>query len=64
MFAEISNHTVQTAATSGFSLGSMIAVVCSWQRNRSIFWCMLHSILSWGYVLYFAETRRPAERPS
>ena len=45
----------------GVGLGSVIAVVCSWQRNRSILWAVLAGILSWFYVIYFAITRRPDE---
>ena len=41
----------------GLSLGSVIAVVTSWSRNASILWAMLHGILSWFYVIYFAFTR-------
>ena len=44
---------------SGLGLGSVLAVVCSWQRNRSILWAILAGILSWFYVIYFAVTRRP-----
>ncbi len=51
-----------TVAQTGISLGAAIAVVCSWQRNRSIFWAIVAGILSWVYVLYFALTRRPEER--
>ena len=46
---------------SGIGLGSVIAVVCSWQRNRSILWAILAGIFSWFYVIYFAVTRRPDE---
>jgi len=45
----------------GVGLGSVIAVVCSWQRNRSILWAILAGLLSWLYVAYFAITRRPEE---
>ena len=45
----------------GVGLGSVIAVVCSWQRNRSIMWAVLAGLLSWFYVAYFAITRRPEE---
>ena len=31
----------------GVGLGSVIAVVCSWQRNRSILWAILAGVLSW-----------------
>jgi hypothetical protein len=45
----------------GVGLGAVIAVVCSWQRNRSILWAILAGVLSWFYVVYFAVTRRPDE---
>jgi hypothetical protein len=51
-------------ATSGISLGAAIAVVCSWERNRSILWAILAGIFSWLYVIYFALTRRPGETKS
>jgi hypothetical protein len=46
---------------SGIGLGTVIAVVCSWHRNRSILWAILAGVLSWFYVIYFALTRRPDE---
>jgi len=46
----------------GVSLGSVLAVVTSWQRNRSILWAILAGIFSWFYVIYFALTRQPEER--
>jgi hypothetical protein len=46
----------------GIGLGSALAVVCSWQRNRSILWAIVAGILSWFYVVYFALTRKPDER--
>ena len=61
MIAEIATQTTQTVAQTGIGLGSAIAVVCSWQRNRSILWAILAGIFSWLYVFYFALTRRPDE---
>lgn len=46
----------------GVSLGSVLAVVTSWQRNRSILWAILAGIFSWFYVIYFALTRRQDEQ--
>ena len=59
LLAHITNQAgvVQT----GIGLGSAIAVVCSWQRNRSILWAIVAGILSWFYVVYFALTRRADE---
>lgn len=52
----------QTVAQTGIGIGSAIAIVCSWQRNRSILWAILAGIFSWLYVIYFAATRRPDEK--
>jgi hypothetical protein len=60
LFAEM--NAAQTAAQQGIGLGAAIAIVCSWQRNRSILWAILAGILSWIYVIYFALTREPDER--
>jgi fucose permease len=61
LLAQITTQTGQVVQT-GIGIGSVIAVVCSWQRNRSILWAILSGILSWLYVLYFALTRTPDER--
>jgi hypothetical protein len=57
----LADNSARVAAGSGIGLGSVIAVVCSWQRNRSILWAILAGILSWFYVIYFALTRLPEE---
>ncbi len=61
LLAQITTQT-QTVAQTGIGLGSAIAVVCSWQRNRSILWAILAGIFSWFYVLYFAATRKADEQ--
>jgi hypothetical protein len=53
--------TERIYVSNGIGLGAAIAVVCSWQRNRSILWAILAGILSWIYVVYFALTRQPNE---
>lgn len=55
----VQNHPV---VENGISLGAALAVVCSWQRNRSILWAILAGILSWLYVIYFAASRSADER--
>lgn len=61
IIAEIAQQTAQTVTQTGIGLGSAIAVVCSWQRNRSILWAILAGFFSWIYVIYFAITREPGE---
>jgi hypothetical protein len=48
-----------TIVHNGIGLGSVIAIVCSWDRNRSILWAILAGLLTWFYVIYFALTRPP-----
>jgi hypothetical protein len=36
----------------GVGLGTIVAVVISWSRNKSILWAIIHGILGWLYVIY------------
>lgn len=36
----------------GVGLGTIIAVVLSWNRNESILWAIIHGLLGWLYVIY------------
>lgn len=54
---ENSENVTSTITKSGIGLGSVIAVVASWDRNQSIFWAIIHGILGWFYVIFFALTR-------
>ncbi|WP_336664269.1 hypothetical protein [Elizabethkingia meningoseptica] len=48
---------VDTVTNSGLGLGAIIAVVISWDRNKSILWAIIHGILGWIYVIYYAIIR-------
>ena len=61
LIAEIGSQPTTVITQTGVGLGSVIAVACSWHRNRSILWAILAGIVSWIYVIYFAMTRRPDE---
>ncbi|EQB92945.1 hypothetical protein CMU89_05035 [Elizabethkingia anophelis] len=53
-----SNSDIRDAVTnSGLGLGAIIAVVISWDRNKSILWAIIHGVLGWLYVIYFAIIR-------
>ena len=52
----MSQHT-GNAAKAGIGLGSAIAVAISWSIHKSIVWAIVHGVLSWIYVLYYALTR-------
>ncbi len=42
------------AGTYGVSFGSALAMVISYSKWHSIGWAIVHGILSWAYVVYFA----------
>jgi len=46
----------------GIGLGSLIAALCSWERNRSVIWAIVAAFFSWLYVGYYLLTRRPKYR--
>ncbi|MDB4292365.1 hypothetical protein N9954_03100 [Maribacter sp.] len=46
-----------TTLKNGVGLGTLIAVHCSWERNKSILWAILHAAFGWAYVIYFATKR-------
>ncbi len=52
----------QTAVKKGIGLGSVIAVIASWERNKSVLWSIIHAIFGWLYVIYFLITRKPQEK--
>lgn len=54
---DTANETTKTITKSGIGLGSMIAVVTSWDRNKSVFWTVIHGLFSWLYVIYFVLSR-------
>ena len=45
------------ATRAGVSFGSALAIAISWSVHHSILWAILHGILSWLYVIYYALTR-------
>jgi hypothetical protein len=53
---------VHDTAQTGIGIGAAVAVVCSWQRNKSIILASIAGFFSWLYVIYFAITRRPDEQ--
>ena len=42
------------ATSAGIGYGSALAMAVSYGENHSIFWAIVHGVLSWLYVLYAA----------
>jgi hypothetical protein len=38
----------------GVGFGSALAIAISYTNNHSILWAIIHGILGWLYVIYFA----------
>ena len=45
------------AARAGITFGSALAITISYSANKSILWAIVHGILSWFYVIYYAIVR-------
>ncbi len=44
----------KNAAKVGIGFGTALAIAISWSANKSIFWAIIHGVLSWIYVIYYA----------
>jgi hypothetical protein len=52
------NYSVRVeGAKYGVSFGSALAIVVSYNANHSIIWAIIHGLLGWFYVVYFALFR-------
>ena len=48
-------YSVRVAgAKYGIGFGSALAIAISYTNNHSILWAIIHGILGWIYVIYFA----------
>ena len=48
------SQKASTAAKAGLGFGSALAITISWSANKSILWAIIHGLLSWVYVIYYA----------
>ena len=42
------------AAKVGIGFGTALAITLSWSANKSIFWAIVHGVMPWVYVIYYA----------
>lgn len=45
---------MNSASSSGIGLGTVLAVVFSYETHHDGLWAFVHGICSWFYVLYWA----------
>ena len=46
-----------STAKAGIGFGSALAISISWSLHKSLIWAIIHGLLSWFYVIYYALTR-------
>jgi hypothetical protein len=46
-----------TTIKGGIGFGSALAITISWSLHKSLLWAIIHGLLGWIYVIYFALTR-------
>ena len=47
-------RTASGGAAAGIGFGSALAITISWTANKSILWAIIHGLLGWIYVIYYA----------
>ncbi len=48
------NDTIKTGVKTGIGFGSALAMVISYANWHSIIWAILHGLMGWFYVIYYA----------
>lgn len=48
----MSKYSYETVKT-GITFGSALAMVISFTTWKSVFWAIIHGLLSWVYVIYY-----------
>jgi hypothetical protein len=43
-----------SVAKAGIGFGTALAITISWSANKSLLWAIVHGVLSWVYVAYYA----------
>ncbi|WP_339659466.1 hypothetical protein [uncultured Polaribacter sp.] len=43
-----------TIIKNGIGMGSVIAIVISWDRHKTILYAIVHGLFGWLYVIYYA----------
>ena len=41
-------------AKAGIGFGTALAITISWSANKSLLWAVIHGVLGWIYVVYYA----------
>ncbi|MCR4586412.1 MAG: hypothetical protein K5686_11895 [Lachnospiraceae bacterium] len=47
------SKTVEKTVKTGISFGSALAMVVSYVNWHSIFWAIIHGLMSWVYIVYY-----------
>ncbi len=53
MANEKRNSAIGNTVKTGITFGTCLAMVISYTNWHSIFWAIIHGLLSWFYVIYY-----------
>ena len=51
--AKVSEKKHAETVKAGITFGSALAMVISYTTWHSVFWAIIHGLMSWAYVIYF-----------
>lgn len=47
------NENIKKTVKTGITFGSALAMVISYVNWHSVFWAVIHGLMSWIYVVYY-----------
>ena len=53
MSDQSSNSFAKSSVKAGISFGTCLAMILSYTAWNSIFWAIVHGLMSWVYVIYY-----------
>jgi hypothetical protein len=51
------NNAGSSVVRAGIGFGTALAITISWTANKSLLWVLIHGILGWIYVVFYALFR-------
>ena len=48
----MANSNSRNGGCGGIGIGSLLAIILSWDLNHSFVWAFIHMLFGWFYVIY------------
>lgn len=53
----MSENNSSSSCGGGIGIGTVIAILISWNLYHSVLWAAIHGFFGWGYVIYYLLTK-------